>query len=337
MDGARRLLQSLTDGISALAGPHVAYAAASAAELSSSPRANARIAVPLARDRAPRRQGLRLRSRANFLLALLRRRGSGLAMAIGFVGAVGVYGAMIGGEYDAFTAVYGAPRDVLARALGLDVDAVTISGQIRLNESELLALAGVNQRQSLAFLDVDQVRARLMAVPLIKNASVRKLFPNRLVIEVIEREPFALWQKNGDVSVIAADGAAIDQFRDARLAELPFVVGDGTNERAGEYLALLDAMGELRSQVRAGILVSQRRWSLKMASGVEVMLPEMNPQLAIAQLLRLEREAHILEKDVISLDFRAPGRISARLTEEAAAARADMLAHKNPHGRGGPT
>jgi cell division protein FtsQ len=87
-----------------------------------------------------------------------------------------------------------------------------------------------------------------------------------------------------------------------------------------EYVALLDAMDELKPRVEAGVLVGQRRWNLRLKSGVDVKLPEDSPQAAIAELLRLQRQSRILEKDVLALDFRVPGRVFARLTEDAAAA-----------------
>jgi cell division protein FtsQ len=161
-----------------------------------------------------------------------------------------------------------------------------------------------------------------MAMPLVKNAQVRKLLPNRLIIEITERTPHAVWQRDGVIRIVAADGAPIDEFHEARHARLPFVVGEHANQRIGEYLALLDGAGELRDKVRAGILVSKRRWTLSMSNGVEVLLPEKDPAGALRQLTRLQAESHILDKDVVSLDFRTPGRLFVRLTEQAAAARA---------------
>ena len=104
------------------------------------------------------------------------------------------------------------------------------------------------------------------------------------------------------------------------------MVGEGANQRIDDYIGLLDAAGDLRGKIRAGILVSQRRWTLKMDSGVEVMLPEPTRESPCAA--RAARtEAHVLEKDVVSLDFRVPGKMYVRLTEEAAAAREPREAH----------
>jgi cell division protein FtsQ len=99
-------------------------------------------------------------------------------------------------------------------------------------------------------------------------------------------------------------------------------VGEGANERLLEFTALLAAAGELGPKIRAGVLVANRRWNIKMASGVDVMLPEINPQAAMATLIRLQRESRVLDRDVLSLDLRVEGRMFVRLTEEAAAARA---------------
>ena len=79
------------------------------------------------------------------------------------------------------------PWDIVARAVGFDISAVTISGQSRMTEKELLAASGVDARNSLPFLDASAVRDRLMAIPLVKSARVMKLYPNRLVIAIEER------------------------------------------------------------------------------------------------------------------------------------------------------
>ncbi|WOJ88570.1 FtsQ-type POTRA domain-containing protein [Methylocapsa polymorpha] len=257
-----------------------------------------------------------------------------------FAGAVllstGVYGAVKGGHYEAFKAAQGAPADIIAKAFGFGIEAVTIAGESELAESDILAAADIGPRNSLLFLDVASVRERLQALPLVKDVSVTKLYPDRLLIEVEERQPSALWQKNGHVDIIAADGMPLDAMRDQRFIHLPLVVGAGANERLGEYLALLEAAGDQRDKIRAGVLIAQRRWTLKMTNGIDVLLPEREPAAALASFIQLQRDSHILDKDVLSFDLRQPGRVVARLTEDAAAARAESTAHKTKS-KGGPT
>ena len=173
-------------------------------------------------------------------------------------------------------------------------------------------------------------------MPLVGAVSVRKIYPNELIVTLTEREPSALWQKDGEIFVIAADGTVIDRMRDGRFAGLPLVVGEGANKRTREYLALVDAAGPLKGRIRAGTLVSGRRWTLKV-DGVDVRLPETGATEAMARLVRfvdLERRSRLLEKDIIAVDLRMPDRLVVRLTEEAAAVRLEAVKKQRPRGKG---
>jgi cell division protein FtsQ len=237
-------------------------------------------------------------------------------------------GAERGGQLVGVQAQVSRTGDWLARSVGLGVAVVTVSGATHMSESRILAIAGIDASRSLPFFDVAEAKARLEADPLVKQGSVHKLYPNQIVIEIVERTPYAVWQQDGDVSAIAADGATIDEVSDARYRDLPFVVGEGANGRVREYVQLLEGMDELKPRVEAGVLVGQRRWNLRLKSGVDVKLPESDPQAAIAELLDLQRQSRILDKDVLALDFRVPGRVFVRLTEDAATAWADGHAAK---------
>jgi len=246
-----------------------------------------------------------------------------LALTLFVLLAAAIFGAARGGQLDGVMAQASHAGDWLGRSLGLGVAVVTVSGATHMSESRILAIAGIDASRSLPFFDVADAKARLEADPLISRASVRKLYPNQVVIEIVERTPYAVWQRDGDVSAIAADGAPIDGDVDDRYAGLPFVVGEGANAHVREYVGLLDAMDELKPRVEAGVFVGQRRWNLRLKSGVDVKLPEDNPQAAIAQLLTLQRQSRILEKDAMAFDFRVPGRVFVRLTDDAAAAWAE--------------
>jgi cell division protein FtsQ len=198
----------------------------------------------------------------------------------------------------------------------------------------VLSAAGVTPESSIPFVSASGIRERLEQVPLIKTASVRKLYPSELVVTLTEREPHALWQRDGELFVIAADGTVIDQMEDERFVDLPLVVGEDANRRTKEYLALLHAAGPLKARIKAGTLVSGRRWNLKFDNGVDVRLPDVDAGAALARLIKFEREQKILEKDVLAIDLRMADRIVLRLTEESMAARLEALKKKPTRGKG---
>jgi cell division protein FtsQ len=330
MDGGGRILRSLSEALrlDSIASERpllaaIGFPAYSAASAFASPA-------------RPAAQPARRPSRPGRFVDFARRRGTAL-LVFSLIGTSIAYGAVRGGAYAALVEQYGTPADIIARNIGFPISAVTIAGQSGLTEAEVLDASGINANNSLAFLNAAEVRDRLRAVPLVQEASVRKLYPDRVLIEIIERQPYALWQQEGQVSVIAADGTVIDTMHDGRFAELPFVVGNGANKHLSDYLALLAKAGDLRAKIRAGIFVGERRWTLSTTTGVEVMLPERNPEAALVALASLERDARVLERDVISLDLRLPGRLVARLSEEAAAQRADALGRKGAKSKAGQT
>ncbi len=259
--------------------------------------------------------------------------GASLTMAL-FAGAV-AFGLARGGHFDAFAATYGDPRSVVARLAGFDIRSVTISGLSTLDEQSVLKAAALDAADSLPFLDVDALRSRLLEVPMIRDVAVRKFYPNALSIGIVENKPYALWQLNGDLSVVGVDGRVIGPMDDAAFADLPLVVGEGAAVHIGEFVALLDAQPEVRSLVRAGIRVGDRRWTLKLFNGFDVVLPEENPAQAIARLAVMVRDQKVLTKDLVSIDLRQSDRIVLRLTEAAAATRADLLKAR-AKAKGGP-
>ena len=100
----------------------------------------------------------------------------------------------------------------------------------------MLAVGGVNGRSSLLFLDAATVRDKLKANPWIADATILKLYPGQLQIDIVERSAFALWQQDGRLSVIADDGAVLEPYVSRRFLSLPLVVGKGAETRARDFL-----------------------------------------------------------------------------------------------------
>ena len=333
MDGGRRLLRSLRDVLAfpVPARPVLVEIGAGRADARSFFFEAPRPTGPLRRHANRPRLGLRLGR-------IFSAHATQVVFVLLFLAVTGLYSAQRGGQYQAFVAEYGSPGDVVARALGLGIDTITVTGMRELVVSDILKAAQIGPRNSLLFLDVATVRDRLKQLRLVQDVSVRKLYPDRLRIDITERRPYALWQKDGVVALISADGTALHDVHNslsAHNAKLPFVVGDGANTRIGEFVQLVAAAGDIGRKIRSGVLVSGRRWNLEMDSGLEVKLPETDPIAAVTLFARLARDDKLLDKDLISVDLRLPGRLVARISEEAAAARAKALAKK--HAKGAPT
>ncbi len=253
---------------------------------------------------------------------------TGAALSAALILGAAIGGISIGGQYQTFTAHYGSMFDIAARTLGFSISEISINGNKEITNTEIIAASGITSASALTSLNVADIQSRLKRVPLISDASVRKLYPNKLVITLIEREAYALWQKDGNVRVISTDGTVIEGFNDTRFKRLPHIVGEGANLRVKEYVELLEAAPTLKDKIRAGTLISERRWNLKLTNGIDVKLPEDGAAQALAKLAKLDADSNVLDKDILAIDLRVPGRAAFRVTEASAQYRAEINAKK---------
>jgi cell division protein FtsQ len=262
-------------------------------------------------------------------------RGIGIAGSVLLLAGTLGYGAVKGEHVAAVIDWAKDTRDTLANSLGFRIAAIALSGQKEISREEILTTAGVTGRASLLFLDADAARLRLMANPWIADAAVLKLYPDRLQITIRERQAFALWQKDGRVSVIAADGTVLEPFVENRYLSLPLVVGRGAQRQAEDFLAIVDRYPDIRSVLRASILVAERRWNLRLANGIDVRLPEANVAGALDRLVELDRDKKLLSRDIAMIDLRLPDRATIRLSDAAAQARDEALKDNKKKKKGG--
>jgi cell division protein FtsQ len=261
--------------------------------------------------------------------------GAGVAASGLFLLATLVYGIIIGDRIPAIVGGFKDARDAAADAAGFRISSVALSGERRVSREEILAAAGVTGTTSLLFFDVDEARDRLKTNPWIADATVLKLYPDRLQIGIKEREAYALWQQAGRVSVIAGDGTVLEPYVSPRLIRLSLVVGLGAASRAKEILPLLDRYPELRDQVRASVLVGERRWNLRLRNGLDIRLPESDVEQALVTLAGLDKEKKLLSRNIVAIDLRLPDRVTVQLSEAAAAQRAETLKDRKPAKKGG--
>ena len=260
-----------------------------------------------------------------FLVSLKVPRGAGSSAAALLLLASVCYGAVRGDHVPQIIENVQDLCDATANRLGFRISEVALAGEREVDRGEILVLAGISDRSSLLFLDASRARARLLANPWIAEATVLKLYPDRLRIEIKERLPYALWQKDGRVALIAADGTVLETVAPPRFGNLPLVVGKGAEQNAQNFLTLIARYPTIAHATVASVLVAERRWNLHLEGGVEVLLPEREPEQALHTLIDLERSDRLLSRDIVAIDLRLTGRVTVRQSDGAAAVREQAL------------
>jgi cell division protein FtsQ len=244
----------------------------------------------------------------------------GVTLLVMFFAGTGAYGAVCGGHAEVFGAALHEAGDSIARGFGFGIVQADVRGTRYLSREEILERAGVTPQTSLLLLNAEGVRTALKQDPRVAEATVRKLYPDRLEIAIEEREAFARWQRAGKLNLIARDGTVLERDIGAKAADLPLVVGAGADRGAAALLDLIERFPSIREAVRAGVLVAERRWNLRLKNGIDVRLPEEDPALALERLVQLDGSKQIMTRDLTMIDLRVPDRVTVGLSDEAAAA-----------------
>jgi cell division protein FtsQ len=244
-----------------------------------------------------------------------RVRGKWLALCVLFLGSAVVYGAVVGGQtakvYNALT----GGIEHLAVVAGFGVKRITVSGQLHATDSSITAAIGATPDTMMLNFDTDAAKARLESVPWIRHAQVMRLLPSTLQVIVEERTPFAIWQNKGQTYVVDTEGVVLAPAMREAYPSLPLVVGEGAGKSAAELFDQLTPYEHLKQKLVAAIRVGDRRWTLKLASGLEIMLPDDSIGEALASLTKLDRERDLLERDIAAVDLRLLDRVTVRLRD----------------------
>ncbi len=220
---------------------------------------------------------------------------------------------------------------MLSAEAGFYIDEVYLEGRTRTPRDDVIGILDLHRGQSILAFDLATAREELEALPWVRSADVARQLPRTLYIRLHERAPFAIWQRDGRLSLIAGDGDEIPGVSLAAFGHLPLIVGADAIERATALVEMLAAEPVLAGRVTAATRVGGRRWDVRLDGAIDVKLPEQDAQLAWAWLAAMEREHQLLDRDLAILDLRLPDRLVVRLPEAddpEADAPADLPGHE---------
>ncbi len=207
---------------------------------------------------------------------------------------------------------------------GFKIDDIQISGGKEVSRIDVLSMLELGPEKSLFSFDVHQAREDLKQVSWIHDVTVAKSYPDTLVVSLVERTPFAIWQRGEELRIIARDGNEITTFDD-RFAKLPLVVGPGANESAADIISLINRYPDIASDTKAYVMVGSRRWDIVLQNGVTIMLPAQNPEASLLELVGLERDFSIFERAISRIDMRFDDRYVVALSDDGERQHEEMV------------
>lgn len=199
-------------------------------------------------------------------------------------------------------------------AAGYGVSEIAISGQVLTSERQVLDALAITPDTTIFEFDAQAARDRVAELPAIADVSVRKIYPDRLIVELTEIAPVARWRVDGVTFLVDATG---NQIAEATLADeaLPLVIGDGAADDALAMIRVLHLHPELEVGLAALSRIADRRWDMIYETGLRVRLPESGLVQALNVLDEQQAAHRLLDRDLDLIDLRVPGLMALRPTQ----------------------
>ncbi len=198
-------------------------------------------------------------------------------------------------------------------SLGLAVADIQVEGRIATSPEAILRVVGARRGTPTLAVNPAQAKAQLETLPWIKSATVERRLPDTIYIHLVERTPVALWQRQGKLVLIDREGDTIPVDKLESYSQFVVLVGDDAPAEAAKLLDMLKTEPDLASHVTAAVRMGGRRWNLKLDRGIEVALPETNPEAAWRQLAKYEKTDGLLQRNIERVDLRLPDRLVVRV------------------------
>jgi len=197
--------------------------------------------------------------------------------------------------------------------MGFVVKDIDVVGEGRIRERDVRTALGIYEGQYFFAPDLDEAQDRVKGLNWVENVVVRRLWPNRIVVEIIERDVFAIWQNDGQFQLIDQKGVVIENVAVRDYAGLPHLIGEDVSEGGSKILTALSAYPDLAQRFTALRHVGNRRWDMiDMHSNLTVKLPEGDIGPSLKRLMSYHAQTQWLDRKIEIIDMRVAGRISVR-------------------------
>jgi len=205
---------------------------------------------------------------------------------------------------------------LLERVQGHTVNSVRVAGEFRYVSRDVLEQVVADQITKGFFeVDVEAVRSASRALPWVREASVRRVWPDSLHVAIVEREPVARWN---DAYLLEADGTLFEPHGKASKLTLPQLFGPRQSER--EVLAAFNrfrtVLGPLGGGIESLRLHERGGWHLVLANGTALVLAEGQDAATLRRFARAAAREIAEHLDRIEqVDLRYAGGFAVRLRQ----------------------
>lgn len=208
--------------------------------------------------------------------------------------------------------VVSTPR-VVETVSNQHVEQVVIEGDINfISEQEVLSAVNGYISESMVMVDLVEIKKTLEDMPWVREVTIRKEWPDTLVLNMIEEKAIARW---GERRLLNQDGVIFEPSNIIGLEQLAMLSGPiGTERQVMEQYLLFNQLLFPRG-LRIGELMLDNRhaWTVMLGNGVEINVGKSKVMERIKRLVEFVDPVFIEQMaNVDAIDLRYANGIAVR-------------------------
>jgi cell division protein FtsQ len=166
------------------------------------------------------------------------------------------------------------------------VRAVGVKGELRhLQREELTGTVAPLAVAGFFAVDVSSIQQRIERIPWVDQVSVRRAWPDRLVIQVREQQPVARW---GESAYLNPRAQVFRPLQRVDLPGLPKLQGpEGYQQRVlAMHGRMQDMLAPLKLEIVGLRLDDRRSWRVALSNGLDIEVGRTEPLERVARFVR---------------------------------------------------
>jgi len=166
-----------------------------------------------------------------------------------------------------------------------EITKITLNGRSKsnLNLIKNIANSKLYETQNIIEYDTFNIKNSLEKLNWVNKVTIRKIFPNQIVVNIEEHKEFAIFNENERNFLISDQGKIIYQIKDPKAYKLIHLKGELAIENINQIKNFLINHDELKEHISKIIVFPNNRWDV-IAHNILFKLPNQDTNEAVNQI-----------------------------------------------------
>ena len=197
---------------------------------------------------------------------------------------------------------------------GFTIKNINIKGTYHLDQKNILKIINSYNKKNIFNVSLKNIYNEIKQNTWVEEVSIKKIYPNTLEIDLIEKEPIAIWQNKSVNHLITKNGEIISEANLNNFKKhLPIIIGRNAHKNVYSFLQILNIDKNLTKNIWSLTFVNERRWDIHFNQGLTIRLPSTSVKEAWEKIILLSKKFNILSLNLTELDLRSSNNVFGKI------------------------